>query len=121
MVTSSGAIGYGIFPEVLWHKQEKEDIMANVGIKVGYGEILKEAVIKGTYKTVSDREHAEIIELYANTSMSMTQISQQLKRSSRTIAVHIASHNHHVKKSGFCGPCKRVHSPHAQADVTHGF
>ena len=120
MVTSSGAIGYGIFPEVLWHKQEKEDIMASVGVKVGYGEILKEAVLKGTYKTVGDREHAEIIELYANTNMNMVKIGEQLNRSSRTISVHITSHNSHVKKSGFCGPCKRVHSPHAQVEVVHG-
>jgi hypothetical protein len=113
IVTNTGAIGYGVFPDIPWHKQEKEDILSSVGIQPEYGEILQEAIVKGTYKTVSDKEHLQIIEAYDTEGIGMTALATKLNRSSRTISVHIRSHNANIQKAGFCGQCKRTQSPYA--------
>lgn len=118
IVTKSGAIGYGSFPEIPWHKQEKEDILKNLGIEVEYGEVLEEGVMKGTYKTVGDREHAEIIRLYAEERKSMTQIGETVGRSSRTANMHIRAHNRNVRKAGACASCDRAKGAYAKEIVT---
>jgi len=110
VLTRRGNIGYGVFPEVSWHKQEREDILRSIGIKVEYGEELKEAEFKGTFKTVSDREHASIIRLYVEEALSMDLIAKKLKRSPRTPHTHIHAHNQAVTRSGFCAACKRAGS-----------
>lgn len=114
IITKNGAIGYGIFPEVAWHKKEKENILENVGLKIEYGEQLKEAVLKGTFKTVSDREHVELIRLYQEENLSMIRIAELMHRSSRTLKVHIDSHNAAVERSGFCAACKRAKGMYAE-------
>jgi len=43
LLASDGSVGYGVFPEVEWHKKEREDIMRSVGVCVEYGEELKES------------------------------------------------------------------------------
>jgi len=111
IVTKTGAIGFGVFPEVPWHKQEGEDILENLGMKVEYGEFLAEGILKGTYTTVGDKEHAEIIRLYIEENLGMVKIGNKLKRANRTISLHLDSHNHSVSKSGFCAACKRAQSP----------
>lgn len=110
LLSRKGAIGYGIFPEVKWHKREKENILHELGITVTYGEPLKESILKGTFRTVGDQEHAEIIRLYVEEELSMNRISEKLKRSPRTPMVHIQAHNQSVNRSGFCSACKRVGS-----------
>lgn len=117
VVTSKGGIGYGVFPEIEWHKQEREDILNSVGIKVEYGEMLQESIMKGIYKTVSDKEHVEIIELYASENMSMDKIGKKLNRSARTPKLHIDSHDASVRKSGFCAICKRAKGAYAEQEV----
>ena len=117
IVTKNGAIGYGTFREIPWHKREKEDILANVGIKVEYGEQLQEPILKGTYKTVGDKEHVQIMDMYSAENLSMIDICTKLDRSSRTIKVHIDSHNRAVQRSGFCAACKRAQSAYANQEV----
>lgn len=117
IVTKSGSIGWGTFNEIKWHKQEREDILASLGIKIEVGEQLQEAIMRGTFKTVADREHAEIIRSYTEDSLNMVQISEKLKRSSRTINMHIDDHNRAVKSIGNCPRCKRVQSIHADAEA----
>lgn len=114
VVTKTGAIGYGLFPEVHWHKQEREDILVNVGLKVSYGEVINEGTIKGSYKTVGDREHAEIVSLYTKDRLNMMEISTKLKRSSRTVLMHIDGHNRALRATGECPNCKRVKSEYAE-------
>lgn len=114
VVTKTGAIGLGTFPEVTWHKQERENILENVGLKVEYGEVLKESIMKGTYKTVSDKEHSEMIELYTGQSIGIHQISEQIKRSTKTVRDHINEHNQALKSLGYCPRCKRTQTIHAQ-------
>jgi len=110
LLSRTGGIGYGIFPFHEWHKREREDILKAVGVKVEYGETLEEPVLKGTYKTVGDREHAEIIRLYVEEAIAMTAIAEKLGRSSRTPYTHIRAHNRAVARSGFCASCKRADS-----------
>jgi hypothetical protein len=110
MVTRSGALGLGEFSYPQWHKREKEDILASVGVKVEYGEVLKEAVSRGTFKTVGDLEHVEIVRLHIEEKLSFRLIAERLKRSSRTPCVHLKLHDEAVKRSGFCPICKRAGS-----------
>lgn len=108
MISRTGALGLGTFPYHTWHKEEKEDMLANVGIKAEYGEELHEAAYRGSFKTVSDKEHAQIIEFYLTEGMGMNQIADKLGRSTRTPHEHIHTHNEAVERSGFCPLCKRV-------------
>lgn len=120
LLTRSGAIGYGVFPFHEWHKKEREDILAEVGLKVEHGEELEMPISKGTYQTVGDKEHAEIIRLYTEENLGITNIAEKLHRSSRTPHVHIRTHNLSVGRNGFCPSCKRVGSPHQSLVVSKG-
>jgi len=64
--------------------KEKENILSNVGIKVEYGEPLHEGEYRGTFRTVSDKEHAEMIRLYIEEGLSLEKIADKFSRSSRT-------------------------------------
>jgi hypothetical protein len=121
IVTKRGAIGYGDFEEIQWHKQEREDILNAVGIEVEYGEKLVEPIYKGTYKTVGDVEHSQIMRLYDMGELSMNKIGEQMNRSSRTVDLHIEAHNYSVKTKGFCPVCKRAQSQLAYKQLGHGF
>lgn len=110
IITRTGALGLGHFPFHEWHKREKENIMKSVGVKVEYGEVLERAQDKGLYKTVGDREHSDIIELYARESLGMLTVAHKLSRSTRTVSEHVKKHNQAVERSGFCAACKRAGS-----------
>jgi hypothetical protein len=120
LVTKKGCIGYGKFDEIAWHKQEREDIVNAVGISIEYGEVLEQPLNRGTYKTVGDGEHAQILQLYAGENLSMSEIADRLARSPRTINLHINGHNLAVKKAGTCPSCKRAQSDLACREVGHG-
>lgn len=83
-----------------------------MSIKVEYGEPLYEGQFKGTFKTVSDKEHAEMMRLYIEEGLGLNKIAEMLGRSSRTPLVQIQRHNEVVKRSGFCPGCRRVQSKH---------
>ena len=91
-----------------------------VGVKVEYGEELNEGVYRGTFRTVSDREHAEIIRLYIEEGLSYEKIAEQFSRSSRTPLLHIQRHNRAVERSGFCPICRKVKSRFAAVLVNKG-
>jgi hypothetical protein len=107
IITRKGALGLGEFPFHEWHKAEKENILKAVGIKVEYGEELNEGEYRGTFRTVSDSEHAEIMRLYIEEGLSYEKIAKQLNRSSRTPLLHIQRHNRNVERNGFCPSCRR--------------
>jgi hypothetical protein len=111
ILTRTGALGLGQFSYPEWHKRERENILASVGIKVEYGEVPKQAEYRGTFKTVPDSEHAEIIRLYVNEGLGIHKIAERLKRSTRTVQQHIHMHDDAVRRSGFCPACRRVRSP----------
>jgi len=120
ILTKRGSIGLGAFPFPKWHKKEKEDILHEVGIKVEYSEPTKLSVDKGTYRTISDQEHAEIIRLYVEEDYGVHRIAEKLRRSSRTISVHIRMHNREVEEKGACMSCKRAGSSYAEITAKRG-
>lgn len=115
MATKTGALGLGEFQYNTWHKEEKENILANLGIKVEYGEMLEEAQSRGTYLTVSDKEHVDMIRIYMGEGKGIKAIGDMLHRSSRTPHGHIMAHNKAIERSGFCAPCKRARGKYFNA------
>lgn len=81
LLTKNSHTGFGCFPEVPWHKQEREHILKRLDIKVEHGEEIKGAKDMGTFLTVSDKEHIEIIDGYAS-GRSMRVLSSMIGRSS---------------------------------------
>lgn len=119
-ITKNGAIGAGVFPEIKWHKQERENILKACDISREIGEATQEAINRGTYRTVSDKEHKAIIEAYGKGDISMDKLAKQMERSPRTINLHVDAHNNSVNKSGFCAVCKRAQSSFVNQTVGHG-
>jgi len=108
ILTRKGALGLGNFSFHEWHKAEKENILKAVGMKVEYGEELNVGEYRGTFRTVNDKEHVEMIRLYIEEGLSYEKIAEQLGRSSRTPLMHIQRYNKDVERSSFCPVCNRV-------------
>lgn len=119
MLTRRGSIGLGSFPEVKWHKQERENILRACDIKVTYGEEIEYPKSRGTFETVGDMEHTQIIGCYVNDELSMATISRKLGRSSATVKSHIDRHNEAVERSGFCPVCRRAGGQHYKEKAIH--
>lgn len=107
ILTKEGSIGVGMFPYPEWHKREKENILKSVGLKVEYGEPLEYAKDKGTFRTVGDLEHIQIIEKYVE-GLSQRKLAEVFHYSSRTIYEQIKKHNEAIERSGFCPRCRRA-------------
>ena len=75
-----------------------------------YGEPVFQGEYRGTFRTVGDKEHAEMIRLYIEEGLSYEKIAEQFSRSSRTPLLHVQRHNKAVERSGFCPVCKRIGS-----------
>ena len=56
----------------------------------------------------------EIIRLYIEEEMGMTQIGLKLDRSSKSIYDHIKKHNYSVEKLGYCPLCRRAKGKYEQ-------
>lgn len=107
IVSRGGALGLGEFPKIEWHKQERENILRSVGVKVEYGEEIEYGESKGAFTTVGDEEHARIIEAYCNKT-GMHKIAKALNRSTATVHGQISSHDEAIERNGFCARCKRM-------------
>ena len=112
MVTTQGALGLGRFPLPSWHKQERENIIKNVGLKVEQGDQIEYAESRGAFKTVGDQEHTDIINNYIDAHLSMGKIAKKLDRSAATIHAQIRAHDESIDKQGFCAECRRLHGLH---------
>ena len=121
IITKKGGIGDGVFPYHEWHKKEGENILKALDIKVEYGETPLPSLDKGTFKTVSDKEHAEIIRLYLEENIGIPKIAKTVSRSTQTIKNHIDFHNEALKRSGFCPRCKRAGSPYYDKIARKGY
>jgi len=110
ILSKEGSIGIGQFKEIPWHKQERENILEAVGVKVKYGEAVETGEYRGSFKTVGDREHSDIIKMYVEEGLSLNKIAERIGRSSRTPFKHIHQHNSRVEGAGFCPVCRRVKS-----------
>ena len=62
---------------------------------------------KGTYKTIGDKEHMQIIDLYAS-GLGYNKIFSQINRSTKSLSDHVHKHNGAVNRSGFCAVCRRA-------------
>jgi len=109
----------GHFPYHTWHKEEKENIVKDLGLKIEYGEVFEQPKDMGTHMSVGDVEHAQIIDFYIK-GMGILGISEKLGRSSRTPHTHIKKHNGAVDRSGFCAACKRVGSEYFNKRAERG-
>lgn len=112
LLSRTGAIGLGSFSEIPWHKQEGENILKAVDLKVEYGEEPELGEDRRTFKTIGDYEHAEILALYIDAKQSMKKIADRKKRSTSTIKAQIDTHNMAIERSGFCPRCRRVNGKH---------
>ena len=109
IMTRSGCLGIGVFPDLSWHKREREHILKVLGIEVKYGEEIKYSQDRGSFSTLGDHQHSEIIELYIQ-GLSMNKIGDQLGISSATPHRHIKRHNREVQESGECSSCRNIGS-----------
>lgn len=112
ILSRSGSLGLGAFPEVGWHKQEGEDILRSVGVRVEFGDEIQYSKSRGTFTTVGDLEHVEIVSAYLDDRLSMAMIGKLKNRSSATVKAQIDRHGEAIKRSEFCPICKRAGGKH---------
>ena len=117
LLSRMGGLALGQFPYPSWHKREPENILRAVGVDVEYGEVLDAGVERGNYKTVGNKEHMQIVSLYAE-GHGYQKIHEKLNRSTKTIFEHVHKHNDAVQRSGFCAICKRVGGKHENEVVS---
>lgn len=123
LLTSNGGIGDGCFQRPYWHKEEKEDILAELNIQVEYpsGEINQ-----GDGNRIGDFEHADIIMARLSEKekigllVSMHKLANGgvweykgqkvtlLRRSPSSILHEINEHNQDITAKGTCEICNRV-------------
>jgi len=119
ILTKEGNLGVGWFPEVEWHKQEKENILHETGIKVIEHEGMVESQPQGAGDSVSDQEHVAIIEATAPAKIrnkrgvsidkaSMREMARKTGRAFQTISDHQLYHDTDVAKFGYCPRCRRA-------------
>lgn len=112
ILSQSGSLGLGAFPKIQWHKQERENILHSVGIQLEFGDEIQYSKSRGTFTTVGDLEHIEIINAYLDETLSMAKIGKVKGRSSATVKGQIDRHNDAIVRSQFCPICKRAGGNH---------
>jgi hypothetical protein len=75
------------------HKEEREDILQSVGLKVEHGDEIDYGQSRGAYRTVGDQEHLDIIESYLTEKLSMGKIAKKLDRRTATVYAQVHAHN----------------------------
>jgi hypothetical protein len=81
---------------------------------------LFEGEYNGTFRTVGDKEHAEMIRLYIEESLGINKIAEILERLSRTPLTQVQKHNKAVERSGLCPACKRAKSKYESQMTLRG-
>jgi hypothetical protein len=117
IVSARGPLGMGKFPYPPWHKEEREDIVQSVGLKIERGDEIDYGQNRGAYKTVADEEHVDIIESYFE-GLSMGKIAKKLNRSGGTIHAQIHAHNESIDRMGYCAECRRLKGTHEMAKTS---
>jgi len=118
ILTKEGNLGVGVFPEVKWHKQEKENILKKLGIEIIAHEGMKLSQPQGKGLSVSDQEHLGIVETCCSNVLrkkhgldteknSYREYAKKIGRSPATITNQMSSHDDMVAKHGYCPACRR--------------
>ena len=110
-MSAKGPLGIGKFPCPPWHKQERENILKAVGVKVEWGDSIDYGTNRGTFKTVGDQEHTNIINSYFE-GLSMGKIAKKQSRSAATVYAQIHGHDESVGRVGYCVECRRLKGSH---------
>jgi len=119
ILSRKGSVGLGIFPEVKWHKQERENLLKLLDITVEPNEGMVESSNLGHYKTVGDKQHLAMIEAVAPKRLrnkyeldvekkSYRTIAKELGHSPSTVTMHVAKHDSAVEQHGYCPICRRA-------------
>ena len=80
---------------------------------------MEEAKDMGSFKSVGDKEHVQIIALYVS-GLGYNKLAEKLGRSTKTPHEHVKRHNNSVNRSGFCALCRRVGGEHVNDVVKRG-
>ena len=120
ILTNQRDLGIGVFPELAWHKQEKEHILKQVGVEVEYGEQVEYGENKGTFQTLGDYEHSELVRDYVEGRGGMVAIAEAYGISPATVHNHVKKHNKELEQQGECSLCRRVESEYSQTEARRG-
>ena len=104
ILSKAGSVGLGEFTYPNWHKEEKENLIKKLGLKIEHGEPLAVSSAKNT----GDIEHSKMLKAYLDEGLSMMKIAVRMNRSSGTIYNQIKRHNVSIERSGFCPVCRRA-------------
>ena len=114
ILTSTGCLGLGVFPELPWHKREKEHILKQLSIKVEYGEQIDYGKDKVTFRTLGDHDHSELIRDYIEGKGGMGKIAEAHGLSGGTVHSHVKKHNKELDQQGECPMCRRAESEYSK-------
>jgi hypothetical protein len=109
LISNRGPLALAHFEYPWWHKEEKEDMLKLLDIKIDAGDVPDYG--DQARNTVSDFEHIRLVGLYLE-KKSMQKVAKILSRSPATINKHISEHDAEVAKAGCCSQCKRVRGMH---------
>ena len=73
----------------------------------------------GTFQTIGDKEHMQIMELYAE-GLGYNKVHEQLNRSTKSLRDHVIKHNCSVERSGFCAVCRRAGGEYSGKIIRRG-
>ena len=104
ILSRKGTIGVGWFPEVKWHKQERENLLKILNMTVEPNEGMIEGEDYGSYKTVGDKQHMRMVEAVAPKRLralrgldtekrSYRGVAGELGHSPSTVTMHVAKHD----------------------------
>lgn len=121
IIARDGSTGEGTVEYVPWHKQEKEDLLGELGIHVFYKEAPIPDELKGGIITIGDVTHSEIIRLRLEEHLSITVIKNIFDKkyadmglhtriSHETLGRHLKWHQIDIENSKICQRCRRASS-----------
>ncbi|MGB9672340.1 MAG: hypothetical protein ACPLZY_04260, partial [Candidatus Norongarragalinales archaeon] len=118
ILSRRGAIGIGAFAYHNWHKDDKENITAELGLEIQRPEAApleekpKIQILEPTNSTDEEKEkvHAEVCRLFAE-GENLTQIALRFGKTYNNWSKRvIISHNKAVSRNGFCAACRKYNN-----------
>ena len=95
-------------------REEREHIIKKLGIELEYREEIDYGEDKGSFKTLSGYQHAELVKDYIEGKGSMAEIDQAHGFSNATVHNHTKSHNRVLETAGECPRCRRIDSAYSK-------